>query len=192
MGNMLFTLPYSINEVEVAQYNMTTEQWGSAVRFDKVGGFENDPQVDEDALKSKGAMERLLSVLTHYEGTIIGAGVDSAVLNILDNTTNTLTGTAGSYIRTMDIYGGNASPYFGLIAHLPADDGSVVMLAFPFCVCTTRLNLSMEQNKFVLPEVGFKAARLRKTNGSVWPIMRTRSYEAGQQALPTNFTTFFA
>lgn len=183
-------LPYSVARIEVAAWNQVTEQYGTPYSFRFAQGFENDPQIDDDLLKNLGAMERALSILTHYEGTVLQAGLDAQAAVILYNINNTTSGPSGQEVLTQKIYGGVNAPYFGLIAWLPTDEGNLLAWGFPFCHTSTRPSIQMEQNKFSLPEFTFNALRLRLADNTPLPIAVPKAYTV-EPSYPTDFNAFF-
>lgn len=190
MSDLQTSLPYSVSKIEVAAWNQVDEEFGTPYSFRFAQGYEGDPQLDEDILKNLGASERALSILTHYEGTVMQAGLDAEAAVILYNMTNNITGSPGTQVRTMRLYGGLNAPYFGIIIWMPTDEGSLVGWGFPFCIATTRLTINIEQNKFTLPEFTFNALRNRLADGTVLPIAVPKVYEAAP-SYPTDFDTFF-
>ena len=190
MTDLQKTYPYSITLFQVAALNLSTESYGTPASFDKVQGFEPDPQVDEDSIKAAGAVERYLSVLTEYEWSVGNASIQAPVLSILDATSNYLSGLTPNQVRTLDVYGGISSPYFGAIAHLPLDEGGVALWGFPFSKVMTRIGFEIEQNQFAIPEVTGKAGRWRMADGTLLPIVRISEHETDPGPV-TDFDAFF-
>ncbi len=181
------TVIYSVNAIEIAAYDTVTETWGTPVQLRYAGGFQPDPNMAEDEIKSVGAIEAMLSVLESYNGTIPTAGIATDELSIIYG----ISSSGDSIARTMDIEGGVILPYFGIIAHLPVREGGVMRYGFPYCIATSTLSANVEQNQFMARDFTFKAGRLRKSDGTTLPIGRMNT-NAEAPALPTDFDGFFA
>lgn len=185
------TISYSIDSMDVAALDITANSYGTPASMLWVQGFEPDSQIADDDLMNRGALERSLSVLTHYEGTIMGAGLQAAILAILQGSSNSLSGTTPNQVRLIDINGGTNAPYWGCIAHLPIDQSGVLLWGFAMCQLSNRLSGSMEQNQFVVPELEFRALRYRNTDGTTTlPIAKLKVYETDPGAI-TDFDAWF-
>lgn len=180
--------PYTVSRITVAAWDFTAEAYGTPASFNSAQGINVDPQLDTDMLKNYGAMERALSILTHYEGAVVRAGIDAAVQMIVEGITSSL---SGSTRQVLGMAGGVNAPYFGLIAHLPMDDGYVMLWGHPLCMAASQMAIEIEQNKFALPEFKYNALRLRIANGNTFPIAKPIVYASDPGAI-TDFKGFFA
>jgi hypothetical protein len=183
------TVVYTIRNIKVSRLNVVAETYDTVSYSLSLGSEMSFTfTADQDQLKSYGMLAALLSILTGIEGTLNQAAIDPPVLNIIAGQDAVSSGSTPNQVRTMDVLAGNSGlPYFGAVGDFATDDGGNVMVGLRKCKLDTFPAWTVEQNKFRIAEVAFKAIPL---NTSGRKLARIRSNETAT-AIIDNFNTFF-
>ncbi|RMH11464.1 MAG: hypothetical protein D6698_16320 [Gammaproteobacteria bacterium] len=185
-----FRKPYGIAAARVAKWNPSTETWGTSVAIPNLQGIAISPVHETDEKNTYGAREHLLSVLVSIEVTLDFVGKDSLSAQVMTGITPESL-DSGATRKTRHVGGVNL-PYFGLICQIRADDGGDLHLMIPYAKLDSLIGLQMDaENKFVVPNVTAKAARLRLSDNSLYPIWDELEHETLTD-IETDFNTAFA
>lgn len=184
-----FGVPYLVEDLTIAAYDMVTEKFTTPQAFLFVGGIEIGPKFDTDTLMNKGAVERMLAVLTSLEIKATSAGFDYRVMQILTGIASALSPSSGQ--RDFNVPGGNNAKYFGAIAKLPIDDGGVLQVGWAWLKCLDGLYelKADEKSQFSKKEMQWTAGRLRKANNSLVDMHKEKYYSVNT-ALPATAGEF--
>jgi len=163
---------YKVIEARVATWLPATETWDTSVAIPNLSGIKFDPEMDNDELYVFGAKEHLLSVPVGMKVTMSFGGVDNTSANAMTGMSSTESGSGDDETRKTRWSGGDNLPYFGLIVAVEANDGLDAHLMLPRLKLDSLMALDLAKgNKFVIPNVTAKAARLRLAAGTLYPVM---------------------
>lgn len=179
---------YSIQDIWIAALS-AAGTYGTAVKLDYPQKVEFKGMADNDMLKAGGLGVELLTVPTHVEGVIGLGALDLEGIEVLIGQAMTSSGSTPNGQRTLIIVGGGAGlPYFGMIGRMAATNGADKLIGLPKCKLDTPPQFTAEQNKFALPETGFKGVAANSATGK---LMYIQDRETAASGTP-NFGTFFA
>jgi hypothetical protein len=182
------SLPYSVRAAAVAAWDWSTEQYGTPVTLQNVQSAKGEPVMDNDVLKMRGVNRRGLAVMIGNKMTLGFGGVHWPSLSIMTGLTDESSG--GTVLHRHHTKGGLNLPYFGLCLAFPLDDGGEFHGYYPLGQLTKHLPLSIEQNKFALPEIEVQLFELELTDGTELDMFDYKTYGA-ETALPTDFNATF-
>ncbi len=156
-------------------------QYGSEMSF--------EVEADTDQIKSYGMIVALLSIVTSLAGTLKQAAIDPPGLNIMVAVDDTSTGSTPNRVATADFLAGGAGlPYFGAAGDFAAENGANAHLGLRKMKLDTMPGWMVEQNKFRLDEVKFRAIPIDTTTRKMHRLKRNET----SAALPEDLNTFFA
>lgn len=182
------SLPYSVRAMKVAVWNFGTEQYGTPVSVQNIQSCKADSETDTDVLKVRGRNIRGLAVPVGDKITLGFGGLHWPSLSIINGRTDESSGS--TLLHRHHGKGGINLPYWGTILAFPLEDGGDFHLYYPLCQLTKRIPLSVEQNKFVLPEIEANVLNLELADGTEFDMYDYRVYNA-ETALPSDFNTAF-
>lgn len=179
---------YSIQEIWIAALN-ADGSYGTPVKLDYPQKVEFKPAAANDMLTAGGMGVELLTVPTHVEGTIGLGALDLDGMAVLIGQSATTSGTTPNQQRTLVVVAGGAGlPYWGMIGRMASVNGADKLIGLPKCKLDTPPQFMAEQNKFALPEMGFKSVAASSATGK---LLYTQDRETASSGTP-NFGTFFA
>lgn len=145
-------------------------------------------QADADQIKALGMLVELLSVITHVEGKIKNAALDSEASYVMTGHATTSSGSTPNRTGTIDyIAGGAGMPYFGVVGSLAGLNGSNLLVGIRKAKLNMPPAMVVEQNKFRMADTDFKGVVPDTTTGK---LFRLRKYETAG-SIPTDLNTFF-
>lgn len=184
-GDVVFTL----NDLKVAPWLSGNTYSPTAVSLGYTSTLSFSVQADNDQIKAFGMLVELLSVITHIEGNIENAAIDSEASWVLSGFATTSSGSAPSRTGTMDILGGGGGlPYFGAVGAFAGLNNSGIFVGIRKCKLDTFPEWNVDQNKFRMAKTGFKGV---VPDTSSRYLIRIRKYETAT-TVPTDLNTFFA
>lgn len=179
---------YSIQDIWVASLS-AAGTYGTPVKLDYPQKVEFKPAADTDMLKAGGMGVELLTVPTHVEGTIGLGALDLDGIAVLIGQSATTSGTTPNQQRTLIVVAGGAGlPYWGMIGRMASPGGADKLIGLPKCMLDNPPQFMAEQNKFALPETGFKSVAASSSTGKLLYIQDRETAATGTP----NFGTFFA
>lgn len=150
---------YQVNAAQVQALNLTAGTYGSQVAISQLRGIGNSPQHDTDEAYNFGAIEHMLSVLTHSTGVLRMTGLDWTALAVMLGTDND---SSGDDSNRNNATAGQNLPYWSLSVAIPVVGGKEAHVHFPYCQLETWPEFDLgEENQFMVPDLDFRAARLQ-------------------------------
>lgn len=184
-GDVVFTLI----DLKVAPWLAGNTYSPTAVTLGYSSEMSFQVNSDTDQIKAFGMLVELLAVITHAEGKIKNAAVDSEATYVLSGFATTSSGTTPSRTGTLDILGGGAGlPYFGAVGAFAGLNGAGILVGIRKCKLDTIPGWTVEQNKFRMAETGFKGI---VPDTSTRSLLKIRKYETAI-AIPVDLNSFFA
>lgn len=189
-------MPLEFADVSFTLTNIVIARLKSDQTYDTVSrslalGSEMSFEVmaDTDKLRSYGMVARMLTILTHLEGTLRAGAIEADALWILTGHNTTSSGAAPNRTATLDALAGGAGlPYFGAVGDFMSDDGGNVHVGLRRVMLDAFPGWTVEENKFRLAEVKFTAAPIDTTSRKLHRLRRNET----ASAIPSNLNTFFA
>lgn len=190
MGLLEHRRYYQVSAAAFAAWQTATETWDTPVAADHLQSITISPVLDTDTLKVYGAEEHGLAVVAAYDVALEFGGVTSAIDAILTGRAVTVSGTGSSQTRRRQSLGGDPLPYFGLALQVLADGGDL-HLYLPRVQVRSLVGLALAaDSQFARPTVTARAYRLRRVDGTLYPVLDELEH-ATPTALPANFNTAF-
>lgn len=182
---------YALRDLRVSRYLSATATYDTAsTTLDYAAECSFDYMVDNDVLPAFGMNVEALSVITHIEGVIRNGSASRDALFIVAGGVSVSSGTTPTRTATYELQsGGSGLPYFGMVARYAALDGSSVTVGFRKCKLDAPPGWKVEQNKFRIAEMKFKALPIDPT-ATVIRLGRARFNET-DTAIPTDLNSFF-
>jgi hypothetical protein len=186
-----FSKLYGVREARVGTYLPATELWDTSVDVPNLQAIKVTPSADNDEMMVYGGKEHGLAVIVGCEVTLDFAGIADTVVAAMTGISSSSSGSGASETRTRRLEGGDNLSYFGLMVKILADDGGDLHLYFPRCQLQSYFPLQMDkENKFLVPNVTAMAYRLRKEDGSLYPVIDMIEH-ATATSLATDFNSAF-
>jgi hypothetical protein len=185
-------IPYSLKEILVASYNITTAVYQDPVSVDGDQKFVLTPVSDTAEMRDSGAVSRVLAVKTHANVTLGMGGVDFSMIAALTGGSNASSGSTPNQIRKLTPQAaGTRSPYFGALAAALTDDGGVFAVGVRAIVLDDEPEITFDgtSNNFIVSETSGKAIAVSNQ------IYLPKSYETvalWESSKPTDAAEFLA
>lgn len=155
MAHAFGELLYTLSALILADYNKTTDTYGTPLSISDGQMLVFEPEHDTDKLRGFGAYSAGLSVPIGNKITFKAGGIERAILQKISPAVVSTSGTSGTRIsRTRVPAGGRGMGYFGVIGVASNDDGGLTVVGAKICMLDKlpTITLDGETNKFTLYE----------------------------------------
>lgn len=166
------SIGYNLVQIKIAALDTADYTFGTPVELEYGQELGFEAAADNQELKAYGLTVQLLSVITHFTGTLSQGLIDVNAYSILVGEASVDSGSPVTQSTLDYLVGGAGLPYFGLIGRLASVGGADIHLGFPMCKLDRVPNFQIRQNEFIMPSSGIKmiapdtttrkAARLRR------------------------------
>ena len=190
---MYGNVPYNITDLVVCAQNSAGAHTGTPVKLQYGQECSVDPQAKTDELTGYGLTVELMTIITHANLSMAQGGIDLDTYEIVAGMTVTQSGTTPNQEREAHKEaGGQGLPYFGMVGRLPSANGSALLVGLMRCKLDSLPSLNVEQNQFVMGEVGGKSIRNPGSSYVDVPFILKQQETAGAITLTSAwFDTFF-
>ena len=186
-------VPYTLNEILIASYNITADTYGVPAGMMGDQMLEVNPVADTDMLRDSGKITRLLARSTHAEINIGAGGFDWNVIAILSGASTSTSGTTPNQVRTatysLDL------PYFGAIGVASTDDGGVMVVGLRCAKLDKRFKYTFDgtANKFMInDDLAGKAIYVGNVLDEVVVYETESDWTSAKPTDGTEFKAFFS
>lgn len=149
-GEVAFTL----TELVVATYNITTGAVGSAVPIEDGQTLDITPMGDTDELKAFGRIKHMLSIPTHAEFKGGYGGISRSALAVITGNAEVESGTTPSRTFFQNMVAGGVLPYFAIAGRALVEGGGSLAVGLKACMLDKLPAISFDgkANKFIVSE----------------------------------------
>lgn len=161
---------YNVRAAKIWPWTQSTETYGTGVALNQLRGISIEMQYDTDELKVLGAVEETLAVAVSAEGVLRMAGFEDGLWDMIG--TDDSSSGADTHINNED--GGDDAPYFGLAVAIALKGGGDKHVYLPKVQLQKSVDIDLgEDNQFLIPDLDYKAMRLRLASGTTYPVRKS-------------------